>query len=687
MKKCWIFVNKQLYLNRILLVLLTAVILILLAACGGEEETVVKTAVPDFQASEPEATESTPVESDPTAVPTEVIAEEATEPPPPTPTIEPTPAGPISGEYIYSNGNIVRDVALFEGSLWAASTGGLVRYDLNSGEGRKYTTLDGLPNIGTFSVEACMVNGTDRLLVGSRDGLVVYDAASDGWESGSVVGFAAEESIHEMACDNENGRLILQHDDIAVIDLATQTTTYFTEDDDGLAWLSAEQIVLLGDDIWWPTDFSGLSRIGLDGSVETWNEENGTLPDDKVSDIALGADGAYWLGASSGLIQWQDGAFTLFDKDNAPDVIDFFGPTHVETAVDNTLWLGFTSNFCQFDPATSSCVLRFDLQDDLGFPEEASLGRLQSLPDGRLLLHSFNEGIAYYDGVAWTRYALENQAPHNFYDGIVEASDGTIWTYGEATYRTNLEASSWDKLPDISTDDLVEASDGTIWMVSGRRVAQFNGTQLLILKEEDGLLGTSYNAITVDDNGVLYVGGNDGYSIIDGETITAVGADQGWDMQAIRDLLVVDGVTYAATVKGLAVLDGGSWTVLVDETYINLPDDNIGALGKLSDGTILLGTTRGLAMVNDGEVTAVSEVTGSISDIFVTEDGQIHVVSFSSGGTQGGYFHFDGNGWNGRSHSDFPMSSLRAVMVDTVGTIWIGMGDTGLGGGILRIVP
>ena len=91
-------------------------------------------------------------------------------------------------------------------------------------------------------------------------------------------------------------------------------------------------------------------------------------------------------------------------------------------------------------------------------------------------------------------------------------------------------------------------------------------------------------------------------------------------------------------------------------------------------------------MYKDGEVTAVSEVTGSIADIFVTPDDQIHVVSFSNG-QPGGYFHYDGSSWSYRPSSDFPMTSLRAVMVDNENTVWFALGDTGLGGGIFRIVP
>jgi ligand-binding sensor domain-containing protein len=669
----------------------TAVCLTSFAACGGDEPAAEpqpgsENGVEDVVEPVADAPNIEETAAAPTAVPEVIVVEE----PEPTPTVEPTPEPPpravAQGEYVYSNGNKVRDVALMDNTIWAASTGGLVRYDLTTGEARKYTTLDGLPNIGIYALDVCPIDGQDRLIIGNRDGLVVYDAGGDSWEPGETIGFNSNNAIHEMRCDNVNGRLILQHEDISILDLNTKTMTNYTEDEDGLAWFAVEQIIVLGDDIWAPTDFKGISRIGLDGTVETWNEENG-FPDDDVSDIAIDSNGIYWLALSDGLLKWENGVYTLLDRETHPDVIDFFGPSHIETAVDNSLWLGFNSALCQFDTATLACSQWIDLQDDMGFPDGASIARLEALPDGRILLHTYDEGAAYFDGSIWTVFALENQAPTNFFDGLAQTNDGTIWAYGEGLYTTDLTASTWEKFPDISIDDLTEDTNGNVWMVSGKRVAQFNGAQLILLEVEDGLLDTVYNRIAVDAQGIVYAVGTKGYSIIDGESITAVGEADGWDVGNIRDVLVVDGVVYAATVNGLVSITGDSWTQLLDETYVNLPDENIGVLAHLSDGTVLLGTTRGLARYKEGEVTAVSEVTGSISDIFVTSDDQIHVVSFSSSGMDGGYFHFDSNSWNFRPDTNFPMTSLRAVMVDSDGTAWIGLGDTGLGGGIYRIAP
>jgi hypothetical protein len=57
------------------------------------------------------------------------------------------------------------------------------------------------------------------------------------------------------------------------------------------------------------------------------------------------------------------------------------------------------------------------------------------------------------------------------------------------------------------------------------------------------------------------------------------------------------------------------------------------------------------------------------------------------GNGDGGLYYYDGVGeWILTPLNEMPMDSLRAVMVDNAGTVWVGLGDSGLGGGIYRVV-
>ncbi|MCB0035079.1 MAG: hypothetical protein KDE51_13690, partial [Anaerolineales bacterium] len=553
---------------------------------------------------------------EPTPVPTEAPSSMM------NPAPEPTTVDLEAGVYVYSNGNFVRDATLFAGKIWAATTGGLVTYDVASGEAYKYTTEDGLPNIGTFTVEVCPVNGEDRLIVGTREGLVLYNAADNSWESGETIGFNDTDSaIHIMTCDAANGRLILEYDDVSILDLASGSLTNYTEDGDGLAWFSFEQLPLVNGDIWATTGYKGASQIAADGTITLYSEGSSNLPDDDVYDVAQTADGALWFGASDGLFQWQNGEFITFDRDNSP-AISYFGPDHLEVAADGSLWVAFTSDVCQFDPATGNCSQLFDVAD-LGLSSEGRISMMQAYPDGTMLVGTYQHGVAYYDGAAWSGFALENQTPANFFNGLYQTSDGTIWTTGEGLYTTDVDASSWDWFESVYPNDIIEDLEGNIWFAESSRITLFDGQRLTqYTAEESDLPDDVFLNIIIADDGRIYAGGYDGYAVIDGDTILSVGEEDGWEFGTVNDLLAADGQVYAATFEGLFLLDGDSYEHIVDDSFVDLPSTNINELALYTDGAIVLGTGAGLAYYQDGALRADPVVTGGVTDMVVLPSGE-----------------------------------------------------------------
>lgn len=603
-----------------------------------------------------------------------------------------------SGAYIFSNANPNREAAILNGRIWTAGPGGLVAYDMETGSGRKYTPLDGLPDIGTFSVEVCPVNGVDRLIVGTRRGLVLYDEAADGWESGSVIGFDLDTGIFDMACDAANNRLLLDHDDVSILDLATGTLTSYTEKDNGLAWFSTVELVPIGTEIWATTNYRGVSQITADGKVTVYSEANANTPDDSISDVAKAPDGTLWFAASDGLFQRKsNGEYVSFTRDNS-SAISYFGPSHIEFAPNGDMWLGFTSDICRFDPATGNCFDNYSTYSDPNLPAQSRISGLKLDADGNPYV-SLDNGAAHFDGTAWKSYRLPNEAPYNFFSGLHQTSDGTIWVWGETLQRTDVDVTGWTVFADVYPNDMVEAADGNIWFATSSGIQLFDGQRLTKYDryaENTVILPIPYNAIELDSDGRVYAGGDKGYIIIDGDEITKVGEADGWDKGNIRDLLFADGVMYAATTEGLLQLDGATWTVLLDSTYVELPNKNIAALALYPDGAIVLGTATGLAYYQNGAVRKDPVVTGSISDIAVRATGEVYVTAFrtntffgSGGDDNNGLYYYNGiDSWARYTVADgLPMESFRAVLVDNAGTAWVATGDSGLGGGLFRLVP
>ncbi|MEM8858251.1 MAG: hypothetical protein AAGD96_08025 [Chloroflexota bacterium] len=683
----------------------------LLIACGGgDEETPAASEGDSGAESVAEVADSSSeevVEEEPTQEPTPV-PEEPTEVPPtatpePTSTPEPTPTpAPFLTEPVfYSNGNYTRDAAVYNGQLWTAGSGGLTAYDLATGEGRKYTHFDGLPNVATYSLSVCPINGEESLLVGFHEGLLVYDAANDGWEDGSTIGFSVDDRIFEIYCDADNGRLFLDYDDMVILDLNTGAQTQLDRDDSGLASFTFDDFFKVGSDLW-ASSYQGLTIISPDNAISVLGEDQGTWPSDDITDAAVGPDGKLWIAASEGIYQQTgDGlsadAFTLFDKDNS-DAISFWGPEYIEFSPDGQLWAAFTSDLCLFNVQTGFCDQELDVTD-LGLDPQARIDGFDILDDGSFLVHSGRYGAAHYDGSSWTAYALEDQTPHNYFRRFYQTSDGKIWSTGWQLVYTDIMAEEWTQPEGLYGDDMAEAADGTLWFSSGRRVNKFNGQQVIEYNVDDnGLLDESINAIAVTTDGTVYTGGYNGYSVIapDGETVTAVGEDAGWAIGNIRDLLSVGNKVYAATTEGLVMLEGDSFTSLIDESFIAYGNNSTAVLAVLDNGsdalglgagTILMGTSDGLLYYDGDQLTADETVTGSVVDIFVDQlTGEIYVTADRNNGDDQGFYSYNPeSGWTFMHRDEFPSQYMLGVFKDVEGTVWISSGDATWGGGIVRM--
>lgn len=252
---------------RILFILMTT-FLLALAACGGNDPVEPATDSNDEATNQPE-----------TAVIAEVATDDETEVPEPEQEIvaelvededvveEPETVAEetdqtsdgLSEEMdmttavptIFSNPNEVRDTVFFGETLWAATLGGVVAWDLETGASTAYTTLDGLPHIGAHAVTVCNIP-EPTLIAATTHGLATYDEVNDSWLDGAylldtsegTVGpsiFNGTARITDVVCDQENGRLIMAYNDVTVLDLSDGVVTSYSKNNDGLAWGRSKQ--------------------------------------------------------------------------------------------------------------------------------------------------------------------------------------------------------------------------------------------------------------------------------------------------------------------------------------------------------------------------------------------------------------------------------------------------------------
>ncbi len=622
----------------------------------------------------------------------------ASEPPASAP--EPAVSGE-AGMHMYSNGNYVQAMILHDGTIWAATLGGVVSWDMATGETAKYTTLNGLSHNGAYDVTVCPMP-EPRLVFGVGNGLNFYDPATDTWEHGeALVGDQmGGGEVSTVFCDAENGRLLVDSSGLGIIDINSGELQRITTDD-GLPWNAVRDVAMAGQDIWVASGYKGVSLISGD-TITVYNEENGNFPTDGVYKVLVGPDGSTWFGSDEGLIRFQDGQAKLYDEEEVEGLASF-GPSSMVFGLDGTLWLDAINDVCQFDPATETCLATYNAHSDPEMALAEGWDRMTGMvvdEQGNIYYSTSSQGLSMFDGSSWHLISLLENEPllSNYIGAVDEDSQGNVWVCpddGLGLTRFNLESAAWEAFEAQNSSDIVWrgcrdmvlAPDGRMLFLQYDNIVSYDGTTFSGLIEEDQWPDSRREeTITIDQQDRVWIGGRGGVSIWDGQSFTNIEAEEIWpEGVVVYDLLADGPVVWAGTDSGLFRFEGEQVEQVLGEDTPDLPGLTIRALAKEADGGLMLGTNKGLARFDGQQVTPMPEATEYIYSVSVGNDGSIWA---GVTGWTGGVHHFDGQTWEYLTTIDgVPHTIVRIAFVDSLGGAWIGGDEMYRGGGLLRIVP
>jgi hypothetical protein len=169
---------------------------------------------------------------------------------------QPTAAAPaLRAQWTsYTNANYVYDLVRVGDDLWAATEGGVLRWNLAEGTRVKYTAEHGL---ASNSVEALAMDGEGALWFGTRGGVSRFDGQN--WTTYTTEEGLASNSVHAIAVDGE-GALWFGTEDGGVSCFDGENWTTYTEED-GLANNRVEAIAVDGEGALWFGTRGGVSRF------------------------------------------------------------------------------------------------------------------------------------------------------------------------------------------------------------------------------------------------------------------------------------------------------------------------------------------------------------------------------------------------------------------------------------------
>ena len=444
-------------------------------------------------------------------------------------------------------------------------------------------------------------------------------------------------------------------------------------------------------------------------NAQVWLTENG-LPQNTIHSIAQARDGYVWLATEEGLARFDGIKFTVFDKQNTPELKS----NDIRVLLEDrrgALWIGTTdglvrlvdSKFTAFTTrdglpsnvidalcedhdgslwvAASTGIVR--LSDDVFTPFAAQaeypkngIKALFADREGALWIGS-SEGLARYQNGAVAKYTVQDGLANNNVVSITQDKDGRLWI-GTSSGLNQLEGGRFltyttrDGLPNNRIISLAADREGSIWIGTASGLSRFADKHLSSFRLGDGLANEIILSIFEDREGSLWVGTESGgLSLLRDKKFTTYTAREGLGGDLVKSIYEdrKGNIWIGTNGGGLSLLKDGKFTVYT--TADGLSSNVVLALFGDGDGNIWVGTPDGLNRFRDGKFKTFTSADGLANDfvrsIYADHSGSLWI------GTRGGLTRLTGERFNVYTTADgLPNDFVGTIYEDAQGNIWIG---------------
>ena len=605
----------------------------------------------------------------------------------------------------YTYAGPMRDLALGDGLLWAATDGGLVVWD-GAGNAARFTTEHGLP---ANRVTSLAIGADGAIWAGTVAGLGRYDGRA--WQTFTAADGLPADAIRDLAADRDGNVWAATAAGLARYDgdgwRVTGRGGLFgalpSEDVTALAVDTANRL--------WVATAAGLSRLA--GSRWTTFTAADGLPVEPIRALAAGPGEVVWALTDVTLVRADGDAFTRFTPGlaGATTTVTY---TALAPAADGTVYLAAGPDnraVIRFDPA-GPAEERLDIA-----PRPAArdaLGALLVDPQGALWA-GVGDTLRRYAG-DWTTLAAPSDLPAPRLTGLATAGGG-VWAASAAgVTRLDGGGQTFGVADGLASNDvraLAVAPDGTLWAAADtplRGLSRYGpgGWQMVACPTAAPPSADVRDAAQTPT--AVWLATPRGISRFDGATWRTYDARDGLPDAPVNALAAAGEVVYAATDAGIARFDGaaldGRWRMISAAPARDLaiaPNGDLWAtdglavalVGEDAAGALPLPTTvRGLAATDDAVWLAtpdgVLRYDGNWT-VFTTDDGlpaldvtaigaaaDGRVWAATSGSANGiDIVWFDGRRWQPHPNRDPAAEQLAEATVYRVlaapdGDLWLG---------------
>lgn len=520
----------------------------------------------------------------------------------------------------YVSINDILDLAFSpDGTLWAATGGGLIGWDLATETYTRYlieATEIAPAHDGTlwlasehglchFDAGVCKINPDDQSAI---DGAVRSVAVAPGgvvwagtetdvgrFDGRSWKRCPSPAPVQDLAVAADGEVWAATANGVGRYVPSEEVWTFYTEEH-GLPSSHAQVVAVSPEgDVWTYVLYEGLFRF--DGA--NWRPVDGA-PGGRVADIAFAPDGNLWVAFAGGL-HFPAGSLAHYDGHMWTDVTTDQGLASISAvglgpeglvAAGTSLGLGIYQggewHFLKEGPthdAVTSVVVTPDGAAWFGFGDHSA-----STPGG---------GLSRFDGHDW-HYFLDNSEVN----ALAVSPDGSLWV-GAGCDVQRFDGVAWENvalcgeyLMTGNISDIVFTPDGSAWVANGFGLARFDGERTVY----DRMIGS----VVVAPDGAIWMNGWEGrqdsfyVARFDWLEWTTYKGGDSFPGGFMVGAMTPDGRLWGTVPeRRLASFDGQSWADELSWTFYDtadgLPLDSILVMAVAPDGALWVGTEGGVA--------------------------------------------------------------------------------------------